>query len=79
MNISLTISVTIPGRAALRARRCAVRSAVAVITGASAATLRGANTGATVRRCQRQASPSEVNRLSPTAGRSIRSMTSDFG
>lgn len=74
-----SISATISVWSSAAAIRAAARSAVAVITGASAVTLRCAKTGATARRCQRHSSPSTVNRLSPTAGRSIRSMNYAFG
>ena len=59
--------------------RWLARSAVADMTGASDATLREEKTGAIAPRCHRHCAPSEVKRLDPTAGRSMRIITSDFG
>ena len=56
-----------------------VRSAVAVMAGGKAITLRWVKTGATAWRCHFQSAPSALNRLLPIAGRSIRFMISDLG
>ncbi|HRY24741.1 MAG: hypothetical protein R3D28_11900 [Geminicoccaceae bacterium] len=74
-----SISRTISAGPAQAARRPEARSAVAVMSGARAATLRAVKTGAMARRCQRHWAPSEVKRLAPTAERSMRIMISDFG
>ena len=50
------------------ASRSPARSAVAVMAGASATTLRWVKTGATAWRCHFHSAPSALNRLSPMAG-----------